>query len=69
MRRFINWVSVHNEFGSASWSVLDDVLTIRSCNGVMSSPLNGATPAALARVMMFELANQRPEDGLTQRNF
>ena len=43
-RRYINWVSVHNEFGSASWSVLDDILTIRSCKGVMSSPLNGASP-------------------------
>jgi hypothetical protein len=61
-RRFINWISVHNEFGSASWSVLDDILTIRSCNGTMSSPLGGSTPAALARILMHELANQRPED-------
>jgi hypothetical protein len=61
-RRYINWVSVHNEFGSASWSVLDDILTIRSCKGVMSSPLNGATPAALARILMQELSTSRPED-------
>jgi hypothetical protein len=61
-RRFINWVSVHNEFGSASWSVLDDILTVRSCNGVMSAPLAGSTPASLAKILMQELSNQRPED-------
>jgi hypothetical protein len=61
-RRYIDWRSIHNEFGSASWSVLDDILTIRSCHGTMSSPLNGATPAALARILMCELSTPRPED-------
>jgi hypothetical protein len=64
MRRFINWISVHNEFGSASWSVIDDILTVRSCNGVISAQLDGASPASLARILMHELSNERPEDAI-----
>jgi hypothetical protein len=62
MRRFINWRSIHNEFGDASWAVLDDTLTVRTCNGVMSAQLNGSAPAALARILMQELSHSRPED-------
>jgi len=61
-RRFINWISIHNEFSDASWMVLDDILTVRSCHGVMSASLGGSTPTALARILMNELANLRPED-------
>jgi hypothetical protein len=68
MRRYINWTSLHTEDGSGSWAVLDDTLTVRTCNGVMSAPLAGSTPAALARILMHELANQRPEDAANQRN-
>jgi hypothetical protein len=62
MRRFINWCSIHNEHGSGSWSVIDDVLTIRTCNGTKSIPLNGSTPAALAKILMAELAVERSDD-------
>jgi hypothetical protein len=69
MRRYIDWTSLHTEYGSGSWAVIDNTLTVRTADGVMSAPLGGSTPASLARVLMHELANQRPEDGLTQRNF
>jgi hypothetical protein len=45
MRRFINWHSIHNEHGSGSWMVLDDILTVRTCNGTKSTQLGGSTPA------------------------
>jgi hypothetical protein len=53
---------MHNEFGSGSWSVSDDVLTVRTCNGVKTELLNGRTPAAIARALMHELSIERPED-------
>ena len=62
MRRFINWISIHTEHGSGSWSVIDDTLTVRTCNGVKTAQLGGNTPAALARILMYELATERPED-------
>jgi hypothetical protein len=61
MRRFINW-SMHTEHGSGSWAVIDDTLTVRTANGTKSEQLNGRTPAAIARALMHELANTRPED-------
>jgi hypothetical protein len=62
MRRFISWVSIHNEFGSGSWAVIDDTLTVRTANGTKSVPLNGSTPGSIAQMLMRELANERPED-------
>jgi hypothetical protein len=62
MRRFISWVSMHTEYGSGSWAVIDDTLTVRTANGTKSEQLNGRTPAAIARALMCELANERPED-------
>jgi hypothetical protein len=62
MRRFISWVSIHNEHGSASYAVNDDIVTVRTCNGTKSVQLNGATPASVARILMRELSIERPED-------
>jgi hypothetical protein len=62
MRRYINWVSMHNEHGSGSWAVIDDTLTVRTANGTKSEQLNGRKPAAIARVLMHELSIERPED-------
>jgi hypothetical protein len=60
MRRFISWVSIHNEHGSGSWAVIDDTLTVRTANGSKSVQLDGRTPASLARILMHELAIERP---------
>jgi hypothetical protein len=62
MRRFINWISLHNEHGSGSWSVIDDIVTVRTCHGTKSVPLNGCTPASVARILMRELLTERSED-------
>jgi hypothetical protein len=51
-----------NEHGSGSWSVNDDIVTVRTCNGTKSELLNGRTPAAIARVLMQQLSIERPED-------
>jgi hypothetical protein len=62
MRRYIDWTSLHTEHGSGSWAVIDNTLTVRTAKGVMSAQLGGATPVSLAKILMYELANSRPED-------
>jgi hypothetical protein len=62
MRRFISWQPLHNEFGSGEWTVNDDIVTVRTCHGTKSVPLNGCTPASVARILMHELSIERPED-------
>jgi hypothetical protein len=62
MRRFISWVSIHTDHGSGSYAVIDDTLTVRTANGTKSVPLNGCTPASVARILMRELSIERPED-------
>jgi hypothetical protein len=65
MRRYIDWISIHTEHGSASYALNDDIVTVRTCHGTKSVPLNGCTPASVARTLMRELSIERPDDTAT----
>ena len=62
MRRFISWCSIHTDFGSGSWAVIDDTLTVRCANGTKSVQLGDSSPASMAQILLRELATERPED-------
>ena len=55
-RKFIIWHSLTTRYGSASWALIDDVVTIRAAYGSKSSAIGQMDPETLARALMRELA-------------
>lgn len=54
-RQFVVWNSIHNEYGSGSWAVIDGLLTVRTASGTKSTQLGWHPPDTLARILMKEI--------------
>ena len=61
MRIFITWHTLHTEYGSGSWAVIDGMLTVRTANGSKTAWLGGMSGETLATVLMRELAQERED--------
>ena len=61
MRQFIIWNTIHNEYGSASWAVIDGVVTVRTSAGSKSEMLGRLEPKILATCLMADLASEREQ--------
>ena len=44
------WHTLHCEYGTGSWAVIDGTLTVRTANGSKTTQLGESTPESLARV-------------------
>ena len=62
MRQFITWNTIHNEYGSGSWAVIDGNVTVRTSKGTKSEMLGRLDPKILAAFLMAELLLEERED-------
>ncbi len=59
MRRFVSWNTLHCEWGSGSWALLDDeTITVITASGSRTTQLGNSPPEALARILMREIEQQ-----------
>jgi hypothetical protein len=57
-RQFITWSSLDTPYGPASRAVVDQTLQVRSALGSKATQLGGMPPQSLARLLIWELANE-----------
>jgi hypothetical protein len=53
------WNAIRNEHGIGSWAVSEGLLTVKTPEGSKTTQLGGQPPECLARLLMWELANER----------
>ena len=58
-RRFIFWHRIDCEFGPGSWAVDDDIITVTCAHGSKSAQLGSVPGPISARLLIFELNEQR----------
>jgi hypothetical protein len=58
--QFITWTTLHNEFGSGSYAVIDELVMVKTCSGQKATQLGGSTPEGIARILMREIAKHCP---------
>ncbi len=66
MRNFVVWNSITTHYGSGSWALIDNMVTVRTAYGTKSTQHGGMDPETLARKLMRELA---VENGARERDF
>ena len=49
-RPFVVWHSIHNEYGSGSYAVIDGLVMVKTCNGSKATQLGWSTPEGIARI-------------------
>lgn len=59
MRKFIVWSQIRSEHGQGTWALIDDVVTVKTCDGQKSTQRGGSPPQTIARILLYELANER----------
>jgi hypothetical protein len=57
-RQFITWPTLETPYGTGSWVMIDGLLHVRSAVGTKIAALGSLTPQSLARLLMWELANE-----------
>jgi hypothetical protein len=58
-REFVIWSTLDTPYGPASWAIIDGMLKVRSALGSKATQLGGLTPQSLARLLMWELSNEK----------
>ena len=42
MRKFIVWSQIRSEHGQGTWALIDDVVTVKTCDGQKSTQRGGS---------------------------
>jgi hypothetical protein len=58
MRKFITWHNLKCEYGNASWSVIDGIVFVRTCDGQKAGPFAGGYCAD----SNYELAGRQSDE-------
>jgi hypothetical protein len=57
-RKFITWHTIRNEWGTGSWSLDDNLLTVVTAHGKKATQLGWHPPDLLARILMREINHE-----------
>ena len=58
MRKFIVWSQIRSEHGQGTWALIDDVVTVKTCDGQKSTQRGGSPPEPIARLLIRELSGE-----------